>query len=93
MIKGLSGLWQSIIAFDIDHDGDKDYLLGNWGLNSKFTASERYPLKMYYNDFDGDGKAETILAIEKQGKYYPMESFDMFITLKSFKCSISNIFR
>jgi hypothetical protein len=31
-------LWQAIIAFDIDGDGDQDYLVGNWGMNSKFKA-------------------------------------------------------
>ena len=73
----LNGLWQSISAFDIDHDGDNDYILGNWGLNSKFRASESQPMKMYYNDFDKNGKSETILAIEKKGNYYPLDGFDM----------------
>ncbi len=76
-VNSLSGLWQSIISFDIDKDGDNDYILGNWGLNSKYKASMEYPMKMYYNDFDNDGKAETIVAIEKGGKYFPFETFDM----------------
>lgn len=77
MIKGkLNGLWQSIAPFDIDGDGDSDYLLGNWGSNSKFIASEKSPLKMYYGDFDGNGQTETITAIEKEGKYYPLENLD-----------------
>ena len=41
--KELSGLWQCIVAFDIDVDGDTDYLLGNWGANSKFIASDKIP--------------------------------------------------
>ena len=72
----LTGLWQSIAPFDIDGDGDTDYLLGNWGTNSKFKASDRYPLTMYYGDFDGNGQTETITAIEKEGKYYPLENLD-----------------
>ena len=36
--SGLKGLWQQITPFDIDKDGDMDYLLGNWGKNSKFKA-------------------------------------------------------
>ena len=72
----ISGLWQSIFPYDIDRDGDVDYLLGNWGLNSKFEASHRYPMKMYYADFDHNESTETILAIAKQGKYYPLETFD-----------------
>ena len=72
MKNNISGLWQTIIAFDIDQDGDTDYLLGNWGLNTKFKASQRAPMKMYYADFDDNGSTETILAIEKNGKYYPL---------------------
>jgi enediyne biosynthesis protein E4 len=74
--KNLNGLWQSISAFDIDHDGDMDFVLGNWGLNSKFKASEVQPMKMYYNDFDGNGNAETVVAIAKNGNYYPLDGLD-----------------
>lgn len=73
----LDGLWQSISPFDIDGDGDMDYVLGNWGLNSKFKASVSNPMRMYYSDFDENGKSETILAIEKGGNYYPLDGFDM----------------
>lgn len=66
----LNGLWQTIAPFDIDNDGDVDYILGNWGENSKFKASKDYPLLMYYGDFDENGITETITAIEKDGKYY-----------------------
>ncbi len=76
MNQSLNGLWQSIYPFDIDKDGDLDYLLGNWGANTKFKASSKYPMKMYYNDFDQDGKTETIIAIEKEGKYYPLSGLD-----------------
>ena len=71
-----SGLWQSIIEFDIDHDGDSDYLLGNWGMNSKFKASQDFPMKMFYDDFDKNGDFETIVAIEKAGKYYTTMGLD-----------------
>lgn len=66
----LNGLWQTITPFDIDDDGDVDYVLGNWGGNSKFKTSKDYPLLMYYGDFDKNGTTETITAIEKNGKYY-----------------------
>jgi hypothetical protein len=71
-----NGLWQSICAFDIDRDGDQDYLVGNWGLNSKFKSSQEFPMKMYYDDFDTNGTFETIVAIEKNGKYYPTMGLD-----------------
>ncbi|MCL6273907.1 FG-GAP-like repeat-containing protein [Muricauda sp. 2012CJ35-5] len=72
----LNGLWQTIEAFDIDSDGDKDYLLGNWGTNSKFKASTAFPMKLYRHDFDNNGQIETITAMEKNGTYYPLESLD-----------------
>lgn len=70
------GLWQSIESYDIDNDGDNDYILGNWGLNSKFTATSEYPLRMYYGDFDGNKTTETILATAKNGIYYPLLGLD-----------------
>lgn len=73
----LGGLWQSISSFDVDGDGDSDYVIGNWGLNSRFKASRKFPMKMYYSDFDQNGKAETIVAIEKNGAYYPLDGFDL----------------
>lgn len=69
----LKGLWQAIEPFDIDQDGDLDYLLGNWGTNSKFTATLAKPLKMYYSDFDKNGQTETVIATSKQGQYYPIQ--------------------
>ncbi|MDF0707280.1 VCBS repeat-containing protein [Flagellimonas okinawensis] len=72
----VSGLWQAIEAFDIDADGDTDYLLGNWGTNSKFKASEEHPMQLYFNDFDENGQTETVTAMEKDGDYYPLETLD-----------------
>lgn len=69
----LTGLWQAIVPFDIDRDGDMDYLLGNWGTNSKFRAGPGKPLRMYYGDFDANGSTETILAMAKGGEYYPID--------------------
>lgn len=72
----LNGLWQSVAPFDIDQDGDMDYILGNWGSNSKFKASAKHPMKMYYGDFDENGTTETIVAQEKKGKYYAIDGLD-----------------
>lgn len=90
-----NGLWECIIPFDMDKDGDMDYLLGNWGGNTKFKASDKYPMKMFYSDFDQNGSTETVVAIEKNGQYYPLEGLDelsaqmvglrkKFLTYKSF---------
>ena len=70
------GLWQSIELFDIDQDGIKEIIVGNVGLNTKFSASKSYPLKMYVNDFDSNGQTESIVAIAKNGDYYTIDSKD-----------------
>jgi hypothetical protein len=82
--REIKGLWQSIIPFDINGDGEMDYLLGNWGLNTKFSASEKYPIKMYYSDFDANGSTETIIAYEKDGKYFTVGGLDELASQLSF---------
>ena len=72
----LNGLWQTIQPFDMDDDGDLDYILGNWGENSKFYASATAPMHMYLDDFDQNGQSETIVATAKDGKYYPLLGLD-----------------
>lgn len=72
----LNGLWQSVSVLDIDSDGDEDIVLGNWGENSKFDSTPEAPLKMYYMDFDMNGKTETVMAYKKNDDYYPVHSKD-----------------
>lgn len=74
--QDLNGLWQTVESFDIDKDGDMDFVLGNWGSNNKFSASSDKPLKMYYSDFDNDGSTETVVAMAKGKEYYPIEDLD-----------------
>ncbi len=74
--EAIEGLWRTIQPADIDKDGNMDYLLGNWGLNSKFHGSRKFSLKMYVDDFDGNGQIETLIALEKNGEYYPINSKD-----------------
>jgi hypothetical protein len=61
VIKDSYGWWSAVEAKDLDNDGDDDYVLGNWGLNSKFRASANQPLKLYVKDFDRNGKIDQIL--------------------------------
>lgn len=60
-IPASNGWWSRIEPADLDGDGDMDFVLGNWGLNTKFRASSEKPLTMFVNDFDENGKSEFIL--------------------------------
>ncbi|MEM9884625.1 MAG: VCBS repeat-containing protein [Bacteroidota bacterium] len=60
-IPNSEGLWQSIAAADLDGDKDVDFVLGNWGQNSKLKAAPERPLSMYVKDFDVNGKSEFII--------------------------------
>jgi len=69
-----TGLWQAIQPFDIDGDGDTDYLLGNWGLNTKFKASKKEPLKMLIGNLLKNDKWLTLLSFSKNGTYYSINT-------------------
>jgi enediyne biosynthesis protein E4 len=75
-LQHTTGWWTCIAAVDLDHDGYEDLLVGNWGENSKLHASAAFPLKMYVGDFDHNGLPDQLLAIEKEGSYYPFLSKD-----------------
>ncbi|OLY93267.1 Repeat domain-containing protein [Cnuella takakiae] len=66
-----SGIWQCLYAGDLNGDGWPELVAGNWGLNSKLTASPQDPLLMYVGDADGNGATEQLLSINKGGKYFP----------------------
>jgi hypothetical protein len=61
LIPNSNGWWNRIEAADLDGDGDQDFVIGNWGLNSKFSASPQKPLDMYVSDFDNNGQSECII--------------------------------
>jgi len=61
VIPNSNGWWNTVKSTDLDGDGDQDLILGNWGLNSKFTASPQRPLTMYVSDFDNNGQSECII--------------------------------
>lgn len=64
------GWWSSLKVDDIDNDGDLDIIAGNLGLNSKFKATEKEPMKIYIKDFDDNGTKECVTSIYRMGVPY-----------------------
>lgn len=62
------GWWNFILPVDIDNDGDMDFIAGNLGLNSRLQATETEPVRLYYNDFDDNGKKEQLLTYYVGGR-------------------------
>lgn len=65
------GWWNFLLPVDIDNDGDTDLVAGNLGLNNRLNASEDKPMRLYYNDFDGNGRKEQVLTYYLAGKEIP----------------------
>ncbi len=69
-----SGLWTKLISGDFDGDGDKDFVIGNFGHNSQIYASAEEPLSLVYGDFDSNGSVDPIFSYHIQGESYPFAS-------------------
>ena len=63
-----AGWWNTLIACDIDQDGDQDLVAGNQGRNTFFQASEEEPVTLMYADFDQNGSIDPLLSYYIEGK-------------------------
>ena len=72
----LSGWWNCLKVADLDGDGDKDLVAGNWGINSQIKADHTGAVKLYYGDFDNNGFIDPLIFYNIMGKPYPMASRD-----------------
>lgn len=85
-LENTSGWWNCIKSADLDGDGDIDLLLGNRGLNSRLTASSKYPASLYLKDFDGNSSLDPILTYFNHEVEVPFFGMDeMSIQLPAIK--------
>jgi enediyne biosynthesis protein E4 len=70
-ISGKKGWWNHALAMDVDGDGDLDIVAFNIGLNNRLKPNSEEPVRLYYNDFDGNGKKEQLLTYYLGGKEIP----------------------
>ena len=81
-LRGLErshGWWNRIVPGDFNGDGRTDFVVGNLGLNSRWTASASKPLTMYVKDFDKNGFNEQIITAYMGDTSYPIALRDDLI--------------
>jgi len=60
-LQNMDGFWRSLVATDIDGDGDMDFVAGNLGLNCHYQASAESPVKLYAEDIDNNGSVDPVM--------------------------------
>ena len=103
-LESTEGWWNCLEVADVDGDGDLDIVAGNWGTNSRFTATNNDPIILYLNDFDANGSLDPLLTYSYKGiettfaskeeltKQFPFLN-KVFRTYKDFaKSSVDNAF-
>jgi len=63
-----TGWWTAIRAADFNGSGTPDLVAGNYGLNSRIRPRSGHPVRLYVNDFNGDGAAEPLLTRYRNGQ-------------------------
>lgn len=70
------GWWNFALPCDVNGDGWTDFVAGNLGLNSRLKGSKEEPVRLYFNDFDGNGKKEQVMTYYLNGRELPFANKD-----------------
>jgi enediyne biosynthesis protein E4 len=74
-----NGFWNCLLTHDFDHDGDLDFIAGNYGLNSQMKPSLEKPASLYYYDFDENGSVDPLLFHYIKDENSPFQTRDELI--------------
>ena len=74
-----TGWWRSLLAEDMDGDGDMDIVAGNIGLNHRMHTTQDNPITLVAKDFDGNGSLDPVLCFYYRQQLYPFAGRDAII--------------
>lgn len=69
-----SGFWHGLASGDFDSDGDLDYVATNVGTNTRYKADTEHPTRLYFGDFDENGRLDLIESKFEGGIELPVRS-------------------
>jgi hypothetical protein len=67
-LEAYSGWYYAVKTADLDADGDLDLVLGNRGENFYLGGTKDAPIRLWVNDFDGNGVIDKIMTRRVNGK-------------------------
>jgi len=76
-INNQVGWWNTLAPGDFDNDGDIDYIAGNLGLNTNYTASTAEPLVVLAKDLDKNGSLDAMVFCYMKAEDGTMKPFPM----------------
>lgn len=82
LITSKTGWFNTLEVSDVNNDGFLDIVIGNEGMNNKYKAAEKKPLKIYAADFDNSGTHDIVLA-KNEG--------DLLVPVRGRECSIEQV--
>ncbi|HLH56945.1 MAG TPA: VCBS repeat-containing protein, partial [Verrucomicrobiae bacterium] len=74
-LESFTGLWRGVNTGDLNNDGRMDIVASNWGLNSRYRASESQPLVLFYGPIFQPGQTEIIETEYVNGALCPSRQF------------------